>query len=91
MEQHDMNVKEAVELAKKHVIDLFSTEGVENVGLEEVEYDNDRSMWHITIGFSRPWDRPPVYEMGTKRSYKVVNISDEGNVVSVKNREITSA
>ena len=38
-----MDVKEAVGLAKKHVLDLFA--------------DDRRKVWHITIGFSRPWER----------------------------------
>ena len=28
------------------------------VGLEEVEFDDESDQWLITIGFSRPWDRP---------------------------------
>jgi hypothetical protein len=69
-----MNVKEAVTLAKKEVVELFGEEGVENVGLEEVEYDDTRELWHITIGFSRPWDRQYIAGLTTeaRRSYKVV-------------------
>ena len=32
-----MNVKEAAKLAKDYVVDLFSDEGINNVGLEEIE------------------------------------------------------
>jgi hypothetical protein len=88
-----MDVKSAVELAKKHVADLFSNEGLENLGLEEVEYDDARDIWHITIGFSRPWDRQYIVGLstGARRSYKVVTIDKDGKVLSVKNRETTNA
>ena len=85
-----MNVKEAVELAKKHILELFAEEGISNVGLEEVEYDELQAAWHITIGFSRPWDHH-VFEKDPRRSYKVVNIGDDGQVRSVKNRETSDA
>ena len=52
-----MNVKQAVELGKKQVLALFADEQGENVGLEEVEYDDTANVWHIMIGFSRPWER----------------------------------
>jgi len=89
-----MDVKEAVALAKKHVADLFEEEGAVNIGLEEVEYD-DQDQWHITIGFSRPWDEreswagliPPAL----KRTYKVVVIDKAGRAVSVRNRETADA
>lgn len=89
-----MNVKEAVKNAKVYVIDLFSEENLTNVGLEEVEYDDQSGEWVVTIGFSRPWDR----SMNTmaiiagndnpRRAYKVVRLNNtSGEVSSVKNRE----
>ena len=87
-----MDVKEAVGLAKKHVLDLFADERPANIGLEEVDYDDRRKVWHITIGLSRPWER----EFGTisfppPRSYEVVNITEAGRVVSVKNHQTANA
>ena len=40
MEDIGMDVKEAVTLAKNHITDLFAAEGIINLGLEEVEYDD---------------------------------------------------
>jgi hypothetical protein len=37
-----VDVKEAVKLAKEHVLELFDDEKLTNLGLEEVEFD-DRS------------------------------------------------
>ena len=67
------------------------------VGLEEVEFDDESGQWLITIGFSRPWDRPKTQsaalrEDPLKRSYKVVRIDDaDGSVISLKDRILTAA
>jgi hypothetical protein len=89
-----MNVKEAVDYAKRHILELFSEENLTNVGLEEVEYEDQSGDWIVTIGFSRPWDEPrntlAALAAGSvpRRAYKVVRISDTSRkVVSVKNRE----
>ena len=90
-----MNVKEAVELAKDHIRDLFEKEQISNPGLEEVEFDDHSRTWNVTIGFSRPWDEAPnalaamAQQISTpNRSYKVVSIDDPtGTVRSLKNRE----
>ena len=90
-----MDVKEAVSAAKSYLADLLSEEDVTNVGLEEIERSG--SVWHITLGFSRPWDyqragawraepRPPL------RSYKVFRVDDaSGEVISVKEHSTAAA
>jgi len=86
-----MNVKEAVAAAKAYVADLFSNEPVQHIGLEEVEFDADRRIWSITIGFTRAWlpKLPPLIYSPKDRDYKVVRISDsDGQVLSIKNREL---
>lgn len=40
----------------EYVADLFEDEKIENLGLEEVEYDDDNHYWQVAIGFSRSWD-----------------------------------
>ena len=85
-----MNVKEAVALAKQEVAKLFADELAENIGLEEVEYDDAFKNWRITIGFSRPWDATffPLMSTGPARrprSYKVITLAENGEVVSVRN------
>lgn len=92
-----MDVKEAVAAAKRYIEEVFSDEGIAEIGLEEVEFDNARDVWRITMGFSR---ERMVVDMSSPalghllaprrrvRSYKVVRISDKNNkVLSVKNRE----
>jgi len=90
-----MNVKEAVAAAKAYISDLFASEGISNLGLEEVEYDNAKKVWLVTLGFSRPWEATEAGQVAVRlwgsnkeRAFKVVCISDTtGQVISVKNRE----
>ena len=88
-----MNVKEVVGLAVNHISDLFEHEQITNLGLEEVEFDNDMQQWIVTVGFSRPWDYPQnaLATLGghgrPSRSFKVVKINDgSGEVIEIKNR-----
>lgn len=85
-----MDVKEAVRLAKAHVTDLFGPEGITNLGLEEVEYDDTREQWRITLGFSRPWNQR-LLTTGMERVYKFIVLNKEGKPLSVKNRETANA
>lgn len=90
-----MDVKAAVNIAKKHIQDLFAEEDLKYLGLEEVELQLPSNEWVITLGFSRPWDEPRnsfamlAQTSVPHREYKVVRISDGTNeVLSVKNREV---
>ncbi|MEA2015589.1 MAG: hypothetical protein U9O59_02580 [Actinomycetota bacterium] len=91
-----MNVKEAVKKAIGYVADIFKSENATNIGLEEVIFDEHKSIWEVTVGFSRPWD----YEISgpflgfqqkqehPKRQYKIVRIDNEsGEIISIKIRE----
>ena len=87
-----MDVKEAARTAREYITDLFADENVKHVGLEEVEFDDRSKVWHITIGFSRPWELPedlpsPSFASRsvldelkppplTQRSYKIVRVRD---------------
>jgi hypothetical protein len=93
---NSMTVREAVATAKTHLQELFQEEHVANLGLEEVEFDEDHSEWRITLGFSRPWDREPAGFLAAleqpprrvARDLKLVRISDnDGKVISIKNHE----
>ena len=89
-----MDVKEAVRTAKREVAEIFADESIEDVGLEEVEFDEANEVWLITIGFTRIWERPGgiIRALGgdTERAFKVVRIENEtGRVQSVKHRVVT--
>jgi hypothetical protein len=95
-----MKVREAVAAAKAHIQELFSDEQIANLGLEEVEFDEAAKTWTVTLGFSRPWDKPvgplanltPLELRPWRRDYKIIQISDAtGNLISMKNRETADA
>ncbi len=91
-----MDVKQAIATAKQYVGEVYSDEGVTNLGLEETEFDPGRAEWHITLAFSRPWNTPRtraqevLEQLGAvstlKRSYKLLVIRDDGTVLSMKDR-----
>ena len=88
-----MDVKQAVQIAKQYVSELFEGEPITNVGLEEVVYEDESDTWKITIGFSRPWHRTKPQTAAEmlggpfERSYKVVQIDDEsGKIESLMDR-----
>ena len=65
-----MDVKGAVIAAKKWVADAFQSEGITNVGLEEIVLEPSDGVWQITIGFNRLWNsfRDSMDEMSGKRT-----------------------
>jgi len=89
-----MDVKEAVARAKSYVADLFQSEQIRNLGLEEVEFDEKEKAWFVTIGFSRPWEQAGfVAQAGLTepRALKIVRISDDGTVTYLKERRRVAA
>ena len=76
-----MNAKEAVAAAKAYIEDMFADEQIKEMGLEEVEFEDETNCWNITIGFKRPWDKNALAETmkggAFRRSYKVVAINDQ--------------
>jgi hypothetical protein len=94
MAEVDMDVKAAVVVAKQYINELFAEEGIKNLGLEEVEFDENEQAWQVTIGFLRPWDAPPSplatlagQNSHGRRAYKVIRIANaDGRVLSVRGR-----
>ncbi len=92
-----MNVKEAVRAANKYITELFADEEVQDLGLEEVVFDETANAWKITIGFSRPWERRSLAaNLGGQdwknRSFKVVEINDlTGEIVGMTHRSLTTS
>ena len=92
-----MDVREAVQSAKQHLLELFNSEPISYVGLEEIEFDDEAQEWIITLSFARIWEVGPLPTALGKsppenRHYKVFRISDlDGRVKSVKDRVLTTA
>jgi hypothetical protein len=85
---------------------VFADEQITDLGLEEIEFEDENHYWRITIGFSRPWTvdnnqnvrrqmeaiAHAIKDTPPRRDYKVVTLKDEtGGIVSVKNRELQTA
>ena len=96
-----MDVRAAARTAKAYIAEVFADEEIDELGLEEVDFDDRSNLWKITVSFLRPrgeMDRFQAaatgYPAGTptmRRSFKVVNIDDgSGSVVSVKHRVVQS-
>ena len=89
-----LEVKEAVKLAKNYIADIYDGEDITDIGLEEVKCED--SLWRVTIGFFRPWERQgnKLFASPSQRTYKVVHISDGSTygpkVTAVSNLEAPS-
>ena len=91
-----MDVKQAVQTAREYVVSLYDEEEITDIGLEEVEFDHCSEQWQVTIGFSRPWDKAKsvpirIADIRRPRSYKVVRITEDGEIVSLKDRILVSS
>ena len=90
-----MDMKEAARAAKEHVADLYAPEGIDDIGLEEIDLDGDT--WKITVGFSRPWDQKGgasviLGQTQLRRSFKQLLIDDSsGRVKSIKDRILSDS
>lgn len=97
-----MDVKEAVKKAIDHVKEMFASENILHVGLEEVVFDDSGNAWRVTVGFFRAWDAirgvgellegKRDFTAWKRRSYKVVEIDDKtGKVLSLTHRSLEIA
>ena len=89
-----IDVRAAIDIAKSYARDLFAPDGLSELALEEVEFDDKRDRWMVTVGFSRPWNPPRdalatiVGSAALKRVYRVVEVDTAGEVHSVKIRNL---
>jgi hypothetical protein len=82
-----LDVKRAVSIAKSFVADLLAEEAPANIGLEEVEYDEESGHWLVTVGFSRAWNRGALgsFSGPLGRDYRVVTVDDaSGSAIALK-------
>ena len=94
-----MDVKQAVDLAKVYIGELFAEEDISDVLLEEVVFEELPEEWRITIGFDRPVpagraEHPILGPLTARRGrvYKVVTIrNSDRSVMSVIDRALPEA
>lgn len=62
-ETSGIGFKEAAAIARRFVLELYRGDEqgapLQNVLLEEIEYDRHNKIWLVTIGFDRPYTPPP--------------------------------
>ena len=81
-----MDVKQAVEVAKQQIRNIFGAEIVLPPSLEEVWLDKPKSEWCVTLGIQRGLS--PLAGLNLPE-YKTVRISAvDGGLISIRNREI---
>jgi len=82
--------KQAVNIAKQHLQEIYQDENLLNLGLEEVE-GSARVGWLVTLGFSRPWNNPSNQIVASlsnpRRTYKIVSVASDGSIRSIKNKD----
>lgn len=93
----EIDVKEAVRLAKEFAARIYEAEKISRLGLEAVERTDDGKYWLVTLGFSRPWSYPkaqgsfspldevlPRPERQPEREYKVFRVdANTGAVLGI--------
>ncbi|NBC16918.1 MAG: hypothetical protein GVY18_06320 [Bacteroidetes bacterium] len=87
-----IDVKEAVQIAIDYFNDLYEDQNYENLLPEEVEYDEDKDLWRITLGYSKTVGLEKSGITFNPRHYKVFEINAEtGKVLSMKIRTLEHA
>lgn len=100
-ETSGIGFKEAAAIARQFVLDVYGDgqePELQNVLLEEIEYDRFKNSWLVTIGFDTPYVRPLVSEGSIdlsvlrgpqyRRALKRVEIDDSsGKVLRMIERE----
>lgn len=90
-----MDLKQAVRTAIEEVSDLFASQRIDNVMLEEVDFD-EQDNYLITIGFDRVnTTRATLAALGAfsapkERVYKVVKLDKGCAIVNIKDRKLES-
>ena len=84
-----MDVKEAVQTAKKYVFDILCDEDIQDLATEEVVHRG--GTWRVTVSFYRPPSRVGIASALTgsswkDRSFKVIEVDQGGAVVSMTHR-----
>lgn len=92
-----INIKEAVKSAQDQALQLFEA-GLENLALEEVEFDETSNAWLVTLGYDSPHkmirkiNGPslfPTIEEEVRREYKIFRIdSNDGHLISMSIRSL---
>lgn len=95
-----IDMKTAILLAKRHLQELTEGEGIQNVGLEEIGYDDKTENWEVLLGYNRPLDTYKEIASGTTanafgavptvtrthRTFKYIKLDKDGNLIGFKGK-----
>jgi len=88
-----IDAKEAVRIAMQAMVELYPTDQVPRLSLEEVELERDGKRWVVIVSFARPYAKSSIEAMtggqqGTT-TYKRLEIDGEtGTVLSMRNHAV---
>lgn len=93
-----LDMKAAVQTAREQAAQLFAEESLPNLALEEIEFDEEKQHWLVTLGFDSP-NRVkrkttgsslfPSIEEEIQREYKVFRLdSNDGHLISMSIRSL---
>lgn len=97
-----LDVKSAVKAAREHAKNLFEEGQLSNLLLEEVEFDDSKQTWLVTLGYDstsviKREATQKTYnflnrvekEVEQQREYKIFHIkADDGELISMKIRDV---
>ncbi|EIJ43228.1 hypothetical protein BegalDRAFT_2375 [Beggiatoa alba B18LD] len=90
-----IDVKQAIAIARQQAKMMFPPESIHNLALEEVEFNEDNHEWFITLGYDSPHKIIKkdtfvysVIEETVKREYKIFRISSDGKFLSMRIRNV---
>jgi len=80
-------VKEAVKIANNYINDVFDSDKISKIQLEEIELTDDEQYWFITLSYKYA-DLAGIILSDTKKNYRIFKIDSEtGDVKFMKIRE----
>lgn len=92
-----IDLAQAARAARDYLIELHRVMGdaeAKNIRLEEVEYDDDKEHWIVTLGYDRPIT-DPLRTIGlgiagrTEREYKILTVDGiTGRALNMKIRQL---
>lgn len=89
-----IDVKEAINIARDHLLFLYDQKDLPGLLLEEVELTEDEKYWMVTFGFDVNREYAQAFERvimpKTTREYKIITIqASTGKVLSMKIRKVS--
>ncbi len=98
-----LDVRKAAQIANEYLVDLYGSHSISYALLEEIELDEEKNVWLITLSYIHQFDDEQIHKRGSLlfrpnpeeerfRKYKIFRIdTEEGKVLSMKIRRVENA